>query len=82
MIELSDDDRRAMFDELMDLAGAARKQESHQFTVREFAETEGIHHQKAARVLEQLWARGILDRDEVITGSGRRGWAYWKKEPE
>lgn len=80
MIELTDDDRRTMFGELMDLAGVARKQEAHQFTIREFAEVEDIHHQKAARVLEQLWARGILDRDEVIMTSGRRGWAYWKKE--
>ena len=68
MIELSDQDRRVMFTELMELARAAKPQRENQFTVAEFAEEMGIGQKRASYILGGLWKAGQLKRERVEIG--------------
>ena len=73
---MNDDTRRAMFDELMELSGVTLQQERH-FTVAEFAETQGLSHQAAGRILVALHKQGNVGREKVVTVEGRQAWGYW-----
>ena len=82
MIELSDQDRRAMFNELLDVAGTARPQREGQFTIMEFADEMGMTRERAASLLERLWKSGELEREKVLASVGRIAYAYWRVEPD
>jgi len=79
VIELTDQDRRAMFAELREISGVAVPIEGHQFTIRQFAEAEDIPYDTAGRALAKLHKNGVLHREKRLVGDSL-AWAYWRKD--
>lgn len=78
---MNDTTKQAIFDELMAASGVVMQQEHH-FTIREFAESQGVSGVTAARLLEELRAKGKLYREHIRTHNGKRAWGYWVPEDE
>ena len=74
---MNDEEKRAIFDELMVASGVVPQQERH-FVIQEFADSQGISYETAKRILEQSRADGQVGREQILTRGGRKAWGYWK----